>query len=198
MRYAYGIVLGAILPFVILMPFLFCLTIVIFWELFRNGSLTLANEQLSSFGGLRVSYSWELWPRLENWASQWRYVLDSEILSFIVILSMPLYLALLIHDEDRSTAIDQMLALFLIGYFILHWFIAIPTWDRYLLPLLPLVGIVIARFVLRIVFFIQAELPSMERYKPIIDRSVWLIPVLLLVSLPVPLVLVVDSCSVSA
>ncbi len=164
-----------------LIGFLFCVAIVILWELLRNGSLTVANEQLSSFGGLRVSYSWELWPRLEVWARQWRFMLHSEILLFMVILTMPLYLALLIHDEDRSTVIDQILALFLIGYFILHWLIAIPAWDRYLLPLLPLVGIVLARFVLRIIFFIQAEMPSMEKYRATINRSIWLIPIIFLV-----------------
>jgi 4-amino-4-deoxy-L-arabinose transferase-like glycosyltransferase len=161
--------------------FLVFLALVVIWELLRIGSLTLVSEQLSSFGGLRFSFSWELWPRLEAWARQWRYVLDSEILSFLVVFSLPLYLALLIHDEDRATVIDQMLALFLIGYFVLHWFLAIPVWDRYLLPLLPLVGIVLARFVLRIVSTILVELPAIERYRPIINRTIWLIPLILLV-----------------
>lgn len=159
-----------------LVGLLSCLLIVFLWELLRGSGPTLASQQLSSFGGIRVSYSWELWPRLAAWAEQWRYVLDSEILSFIVILSLPLYLALLIHDDDKSTVIDQILTLFLIGYFVFHWILAIPAWDRYILPLLPLVGIVLARFILRVTNFVMDELPTTGRYKARLNQIFWLIP----------------------
>jgi 4-amino-4-deoxy-L-arabinose transferase-like glycosyltransferase len=162
---------------------LICLLIVLAWELIRSGTLTLINEQISSFGGLRLSYSWELWPRLEAWARQWRFVLDSEIISFFVILTLPLYLALLIHDEDKTTAIDQIFVLFLIAYFVLHWFIAIPAWDRYLLPLMPIVGLIFARFILRVAAFIKAELPILEEQKTLIQNAVWFVPLILIVLL---------------
>lgn len=164
-----------------LVGLLSCLLIVFLWELLRGSGPTLASQQLSSFGGIRVSYSWELWPRVAAWAEQWRYVLRSEILSFIVILSLPLYLALIIHDDDKSTVIDQILTLFVIGYFVVHWFLAIPAWDRYILPLLPLVGIVLARYILRVINFVLDELPETARYKTRLNQLFWIIPLTLLV-----------------
>ncbi|MFQ5435132.1 MAG: hypothetical protein ACE5FD_09680, partial [Anaerolineae bacterium] len=37
----------------------------------------------------------------------------------------------------RWRARDWLLVWFLAGYFLLHWLLAIPVWDRYLLPVLP-------------------------------------------------------------
>jgi hypothetical protein len=40
---------------------------------------------------------------------------------------------------------DRLLLIFILGYGLLHWLWAIPVWDRYLLPLLPLLALLLAR-----------------------------------------------------
>ncbi len=123
------------------------------WELAHRGTLTLWQGQMFSYGGLRLSWSWELWSRLEQWGTLWQYTVGSPLLGFGLLLLLPLFLAFLIQEEDRPTYTDQLFVLFTIAYFLLHWFVAIPVWDRYLLPLVPIIGIILGRFTGRIVGF---------------------------------------------
>ncbi|MCL4868334.1 MAG: hypothetical protein KJ063_05150 [Anaerolineae bacterium] len=133
------------------------------WELVRSGGFTLWQGQMLNYGGLRLSWSWELWPRLGGWASLWQYSLGSPLLGFGLILLLPLFLAFLIQEEDRPTFTDLLFVLFTIGYFLLHWFVAVPIWDRYLLPLMPVIGIILARFTARLVgFFGPALIPILH------------------------------------
>lgn len=135
----------------------------VLWDVARQGEFTLWQGQMSSFGGLRLSWSWELWPRLGAWGTLWQYSVGSPVLGFGLILLLPLFLAFLIQEEDRPTYTDQLLVLFTIGYFLFHWFVAIPVWDRYLLPLMPMVGIILARFTGRLMeFFGPALLPILH------------------------------------
>ena len=45
----------------------------------------------------------------------------------------------------RLGAADALLALFVVAYLLLHWLWAVPAWDRYLLPVLPLVAALLGR-----------------------------------------------------
>jgi 4-amino-4-deoxy-L-arabinose transferase-like glycosyltransferase len=45
----------------------------------------------------------------------------------------------------RSARIDLILLVYSVGYFLLHWLVAVPTHDRYLLPLLPPLILLVAR-----------------------------------------------------
>ncbi|MCA9921534.1 MAG: glycosyltransferase family 39 protein, partial [Anaerolineales bacterium] len=47
--------------------FLPMLGLVTGWEIARTGPLSLWAQQMSNFGGLRLIWSWELWPRLQSW-----------------------------------------------------------------------------------------------------------------------------------
>lgn len=132
----------------------------ILWQVARGGDSSLWGQQMASFGGLRLAWSWELWPRLEGWADVWGAFLGAPVLAFALLLFSPVFLALLIQHQDRRTAIDQALLLFFIFYMLLHWFLAVPVWDRYLLPLAPLAAMVIGRFVSRVLEFLQPELPG--------------------------------------
>jgi hypothetical protein len=97
-----------------------------------------------------------------------------------LVLSLPLFLALLISEHNRQTALDQLLVVFIIAYFVLHWFVAIPVWDRYILPVLPLVGIVLGRYVSRIFSYALPILPPLASYRPLFQRIIWLVPLVLL------------------
>lgn len=157
------------------LPILFTL---ILWEIARGGELLLWQNQLSNFGGLRVIWSDELWSRLSEWGGLAQYLVGSPLVLFALLLAMPPFFAMLIHEQDRPTAYDQLFILFLLGYFALHWLVAIPVWDRYLLPLLPVVALLIGRVASRVLQF--TALPkSVTKFAPLA-----LVTALVLVQLP--------------
>lgn len=131
----------------------------IVWGQLRGETLALVQQQMANYGGLRASWSWELWSRLEQWGSLWSETLNAPVLVFGFILVSPIFLALLIQHQDRNTAFDQLLILFLLAYVLLHWFIAVPIWPRYLLPVTPLAYVLLGRFVGRVVRFLQPTIP---------------------------------------
>ena len=142
-----------------LLGFLLPLLVFFFWSLARTEGPSLWSLQLENYGGVRPAWSWELWPRLADWARLWGLMLGSPVLAFLLVLALPIFLALLIYYQDWPTAYDQFFLLYLLGYVAVHWFLAVPVWDRYLLPLAPLVGLLLGRFLARVVDFVGPELP---------------------------------------
>ena len=153
--------------------------LLVVWQLLRDVPPWVS--MYSNYGGLRVIYSWELWQRLSEWAGLWQNLIGSPLLVFGLILTMPLFLALLIHDLDWPTAYDQLFLINVIGYFLLHWFITIQVWDRYLLPLVPITAILLGRFGSRVVQFAGESLGDSL---PAARRTV--LPVLVLLLLLTP------------
>lgn len=113
------------------------------------GGGQLAARQWASHGGLRPVFSWELWPRLDAWAQTALELVGSPVVGIGLILGLPVFLALLIHDLDWPTALDQWLALFVTAYLALHAFLAVAVELRYLLPLTPWLGLLLGRFAAR-------------------------------------------------
>lgn len=113
----------------------------IFWEIARTGSPVIWSNQISNFGGLRFVYSWELLPRLQAWTVQWQIVFGSSLLFFLfAICVLGLFLRGIIN---RSS--DLLLLFYFAAYLLAHWLLAVPVWDRYLLPILPLAAVLLAR-----------------------------------------------------
>lgn len=139
--------------------FLLPLLALFLWNLARTEAPSLWALQLGHYGGVRPAWSWELWSRLAAWGELWALMLGSPVLAFLLILALPVFLALLIYHQDWPTAYDQFFLLFLLGYVAVHWFLAVPVWDRYLLPLAPVVGLLLGRFLSRVVAFVGPEVP---------------------------------------
>ncbi|MBX3063497.1 MAG: glycosyltransferase family 39 protein [Anaerolineae bacterium] len=96
---------------------------------------------ISNPGQLRVIRSDEVIPRLQRW---------TELLGKITGVAPLLLIALvpLIRNRvtnSRSAALDYALACGLLITLLLYWLLAYNTYDRYLLPLVPLLLILIAR-----------------------------------------------------
>lgn len=133
------------------------------WQLARGGGIGLWVRQMEGFGGLRLAWSWELWSRLEAWADLWSTFIGAPVLAFALLLFTPVFLALLIQHQNRRTALDQAILLFLVFYSLSHWFVAVPVWDRYLLPVALLAAVLLGRFVSRVLGFVLPELPLPAR-----------------------------------
>ena len=125
------------------------------WEFARSGRFLLWQNQIGNFGGVRLSYSWELWPRFLAWMDLWQTAV-SPLIFFLLIPAMGWFVIqtcqvssiatnLNSNRPDRSPQIDCLILIFILGYGLFHWLFAIPVWDRYLLPVLPLLAILLAR-----------------------------------------------------
>jgi 4-amino-4-deoxy-L-arabinose transferase-like glycosyltransferase len=105
------------------------------WTAARPGDVNLWSQQMVNFGGVRLAWSWELWPRLLAWTRLWVLALGPPF----VITTLVLVAAILWIASDKPIA--RWLLLFLLAYGLLHWLLAVPVWDRYLLPLMPFVAV---------------------------------------------------------
>ena len=125
------------------------------WEFARSGRFLLWENQIGNFGGVRLSHSWELWPRFWAWVDLWQTAV-SPLIFFLLIFAVVWFVIQTCqvslaggcgwsNRPDRSSRVDQLLLIFILSYGLFHWLFAIPVWDRYLLPLLPLLAILLAR-----------------------------------------------------
>ncbi len=126
-----------------LMGFVGVVLLVVGWDVARTGTVSLLAAQVNNYGGTRLIWSWELWPRLWAWVGVWGYVLGWGWISAVFWgKNLP----------QRAQRVEKMvifLAVFLAGYFLLHWLMAVPVWDRYALPVVPFIVILIGRGVAR-------------------------------------------------
>jgi len=136
--------------------------LLLLWEGVQGGANSLV-AAWSSFGGLRLAWSWELWPRLAAWTSmlpllissswlgttlvafilgQWLLVIGNWLLvlgrsSFVVGRSS------LVVSRWSAAGSHAALVVFVLAYFLFHWLVAVPVWDRFLLPLAPLTAVLL-------------------------------------------------------
>ncbi len=157
------------------------LLVIVVWDLIRSDSPSIFNAQISSYGGLRFIWSWELWPRLRSWAEQWRFLLGTPFLAIsVLVLTVP-FLGWVTYLDDEFTAIDQLLTIFVLGYFIFHWLAAVPIWDRYLLLVAPYFSILAARMVWRVYSYVKSLLPVKTSRNRSVNSLVLLLGLLVLV-----------------
>ncbi len=121
--------------------------LVIAWSLMRGGT-PFWEQQAINYGGIRLAFATELEPRLIGWLGFLPHFFGP-ILGGILVVSL---MGLLVHafgrgKGTRGAAIDLLLVAYLVGFFALHWLLAFPVWDRYLLLLVPVAVVLLDRSV---------------------------------------------------
>ncbi len=120
---------------------------VVLWEWVRTGTFSLWSTQINNFGGVRVAWSWEIGPRLLEWWYLWQTAVPLSLLFLFLLIAVGLFVRVWFVDDENGR-FDLLLILFLLSYFLFHWLFAIPVWDRYLLPLVPIVAVLFGRGVM--------------------------------------------------
>ena len=119
------------------------LAVVALWAAARADGAGLVARQWANVGGLRLAWSWELGPRLAEQVRLWWLGLGGPLLALGGVALAGV--AVSRRARARLGAADGLLALFVLAYALLHWLWAVPAWDRYLLPVLPIVAALLGR-----------------------------------------------------
>jgi 4-amino-4-deoxy-L-arabinose transferase-like glycosyltransferase len=137
-------------------------SIVLVWDRLRGGA-PFWIQQTVNYGGIRPVYAGEVLPRLAGWASWLPYFFGWPLLVALIV-GLPV---LVIHDLTRGArtwpaAFDLTLTAFALAYFFLHWLLAFPTWDRYLLGLVPVMCVLLGRLASLAVGWLAAWIRSTQ------------------------------------
>ncbi|RMG99715.1 MAG: hypothetical protein D6706_05130, partial [Chloroflexi bacterium] len=108
------------------------------WGYGRSGLASLWQNQINNYGGIRLAWSWELWPRLQAWLTYWSLWVGSGW------LLTGLFVVIFWRWQQQHDIKAGWVALFVAGYLCLHWLLGVPVWDRYLLPIVPLIALLVA------------------------------------------------------
>jgi 4-amino-4-deoxy-L-arabinose transferase-like glycosyltransferase len=119
------------------------------WDAARvsQGASSFWQVGVVGYGGLRLIWPQELWPRLGDWVRLMRHLFASPVINGLLLVGLPILVAIGIvrHPGARGYLADILLASFLLIYFLFHWLVALPIWDRYLLPLVPILAVLLGR-----------------------------------------------------
>jgi hypothetical protein len=129
--------------------FLLVAMLVIAWDAVRmtHGAESFWRVGIAGYGGLRLVWPQELWTRLRDWIGLTGYFFVSPAVNgaLLVGLALLLWSATTRCRYARVALVDLFLAFFLFIYSLLHWLWAFPVWDRYLLPLVPVLALLLGR-----------------------------------------------------
>jgi len=140
------------------------------WDAMRvtQGAESFWRMGVTGYGGLRLIWPRELWARLRGWAGLMRYIFVSPVVNGALLLGLPLLIWNSIQIPNiksplsnlgrytRESLVDLFLIFFLLIYLFLHWLLAFPVWDRYLLSLVPVLAILLARVLVLLASYIRS------------------------------------------
>jgi hypothetical protein len=123
----------------------FIVLAVLLWDRTRGG-LPFWVQQTVNYGGIRPIYPSELGPRLTGWLDFLPYFFGP-IVGLLGLIGLPflLYRDLTRDARTRAAWIDLWLLTCTLGFLALHWLLAFPVWDRYLLILVPIAALLFGR-----------------------------------------------------
>jgi hypothetical protein len=131
------------------------------WDFTRNQPSAFLEQSLSNYGGLTAGVA-GFGERWLDFVELLQYATDSPILNTIFLVGCPL---LLIYGawqmwktppthqvpklpNIRQAQTDWLLFLFSLAFLLLHTLLSFQVWDRYLLGLIPLLALLLARVLL--------------------------------------------------
>jgi hypothetical protein len=120
-------------------------------------------RSLISYGGLTLVDPTQWVERIGDWAHILHYVTASRFLNILLLSGLP---CLLLYDlgrrrGERATWFDVALSAFVVLFLLGHWVLSFNVWDRYLLGLVPLLLILLARIIWLASGALASILPSL-------------------------------------
>ena len=120
---------------------------VLWWDSARLQEPGFWEQGLVSYGGLGPAQPQGLIQRAVAWLQLVGSFWPSAWFNTLLLCAIPLWLigSLFVRRIPRPGRFDLLLSIFVAGYLLLHWLVRFQIWDRYLLPMVPLVALLAAR-----------------------------------------------------
>jgi len=117
----------------------------IVWDVARAQESNVWTLASANYVPIQLITGDELSPRLGTWLEFGRLILGTPTFLLIGAAALALINRTIREPRQPSTVIDAILAVYALAYFVSHWLISFNLYDRYLLPLIPLLAILSAR-----------------------------------------------------
>jgi len=123
----------------------------ILWDLARSQRSGFLQQSAISYGGLAWVAPSQWLERGQGWVDLLWYVTASRPLNLLLVIGVPLLLlhGFLCRRRERETIVDIILSTFGLFFLALHLMLDFQIWDRYLLGLVPIVLLLLARVLWR-------------------------------------------------
>jgi hypothetical protein len=117
------------------------------WDAFRDQPGGIWGLAAANNNPGRLIRANEIVPRIITWIEYAKVLVGSGWLTGLLAVVGGVSLVWRIFNEPRrrATLIDIVLATYLLAYVLAHWLVAFNTYDRYLLPVLPIMVVSMAR-----------------------------------------------------
>jgi 4-amino-4-deoxy-L-arabinose transferase-like glycosyltransferase len=115
------------------------------WDAIRHAPIGFWQQGYADNVPGRFARANEVWPRLSAWLDLLHYFTASQLLNALFILGLPLLIIADLRHTSRLALADLSLTAYLLLYLAGYWLLAFNIWDRYLLPILPLLALLLAR-----------------------------------------------------
>lgn len=146
--------------------FLLTLLPFLLWDLTRRQPSAFFEQSLRNYGGLATDIT-GFGQRWQGFVDLLAYATGSPTLNAIFLVGCPLLLIFgLLQKSSKFTSpapspalTDWLLALFCLAFLLLHALFSFQVWDRYLLGLIPLLALLLARTLLLPWLLLKARLP---------------------------------------
>jgi len=146
---------GRLFPFSLVGHWALVVALAFGWDAARvsQGATSFWQMGVVGYGGLRLIWPQELWPRLQGWLGLTRCLFASPMINGFLIVGVPVLVSIGIvrYTGARRSLADVLLAFFVLSYLLFHWLVALPIWDRYLLPIVPILAVLLGRVARRAV-----------------------------------------------
>ncbi|MDX1991115.1 MAG: glycosyltransferase family 39 protein [bacterium] len=152
------------------------LALLLLWDWMRGETSIFALASVNNNPGRLLTSPEEWWPRLRQWA-QHAWTMFGGAGATVALIMIAIYACFVKDFEPQSThrtrrgvqskilalfaswrsnTLQAILGVFALAYFALHWIGALNLYDRYLLPLVPLIALLVASGMVRLMYRKQA------------------------------------------
>ncbi len=117
------------------------------WDFARHAPIGFWEQGYSDNWPGRLIRANELLPRAQAWIDLLHYVTAATALNFVFLVGLPVLLLQSATQPSRAALADFALAGFALLHLAAYWLLAFAVFDRYLVPFLPILALLLARVV---------------------------------------------------
>ena len=120
------------------------------WQFARHTDVGFLAAALGANNPHRIIRSNEVWPRLASWWGYLKYATGGPIVTAFSVALVGIFALIDSKSKSRPATTTLILIAFCVAYFAFMWLVAFPVLDRYLLPLIAIIAILLGKVAIRL------------------------------------------------